>query len=97
MAGEPRNDGLADIRIEEAGVTGQGKQLLDLVKQLQSVHTGHVDVGEDRDEGGPDFTREPIQCIHARSGVMQGIGPLASFTKKLLPKSSATSGSSSTT
>ena len=30
----------------------EGKPLLDLDKQLQSIHTGHVDVGEDCDQRG---------------------------------------------
>src|SRR5215472_12507654 len=68
-------------------MTGRlGEPPLDLVKQLQPVHAGHVDVGQDRDQRWLDFTREPIQCLRPRSSVMQDIRALAGLTTKPLPK-----------
>jgi class 3 adenylate cyclase len=63
----------ADRRIEfRVGImTGRsGKPLLDLAEQLQPVHAGHVDVGEDRDQCRRDFTGEPMQRFCPRSRVM---------------------------
>jgi hypothetical protein len=37
-----------------------GEPLLDLDHQLQSVHTGYVDVGEDRDQRGLDCSEENV-------------------------------------
>ena len=64
-------------------MTGRsGKPLLDLAEQLQPVHARHVDVGEDRDEGRLDFTREPVQRLRTGSSVMQHIRALAGLTPK---------------
>src|SRR5215472_12904070 len=67
-------------------MTGRSGTLLDLAEQLQPVHAGHVDVGEDRDQRGLDFTCEPIQRLCPGGGVMQHIRPLAGLTAKPLPK-----------
>jgi hypothetical protein len=62
-----------------------GEPLLDLTEQLQPVHAGHVDVGEDRDQRRLDFAREPIQRFRPRSRIMQDIDALAGLTAKPLP------------
>src|SRR6516225_10217711 len=60
--------------------------LFDFAEQFQSVHTRHVDIREYRNEGGLDFLCETIQSLLARSGEMQNVLALASFTAKPLSK-----------
>src|SRR5215831_13532806 len=52
----------------------------------RSVHAGHVDVGENREQPRLDFTREPIQRFIPRRGIMQDIRALTDLATKPLPK-----------
>ena len=62
-----------------------GKPLLDLDQQLQSVHTGHIDAGEDRYQRRLDFTREPIQCLTLFRQRFRGYGKVPPIRMRCVP------------
>src|SRR5688572_4317497 len=59
---------------------------LDLVQQLQAVHPGHVDVGQDQDQFGTNPVSELLQRAFARFCEMQRIIPVARLTTEALTK-----------
>jgi len=61
-----------------------GPALLDLGKQIQSVHLGHVDVGEDHDQRRLYPVAQQVQRLVARVGEMHHIGAVAGFAAKTL-------------
>jgi hypothetical protein len=53
---------------------------------LQSVYTGHVDVGEDRYQRPLDFTREPIQCLTLFRQRFRGYGKVPLIRMRCVPQ-----------
>src|SRR5262245_10908734 len=70
---------------------------LDLVQQRQTVHAGHIDVGENHDQLRLDAVVQLRQGIFAGRGEVHHISPWRASRRNRCRKSSATSGSSSTT
>ena len=66
-------------------MTGRsGRRCLISSSNFQSVHAGHVDIRQDRDECGVNFLRKPIQCLRTRGGEVHHIGSLSGLMAKSL-------------